>query len=459
MTKLFTSINPATGLVLEQCEAMNQQTVESIISQSHEIFLRWRKLKLADRIEKIARLSQILKADYEQYAHLISCEMGKLYKEAIAEVKKCAILCDFYTKNAPAFLADQLIQTDYKKSYITYQPLGVILGIMPWNFPFWQVFRYAIPALLVGNTTLLKHASNVPQCGILLETIFKKARIEGFHNLLIPSGDIHGVIKHPKVKAVSLTGSQQAGQQVAQLAGMCIKKTVLELGGSDPYIILKDADLGLAVDKCVQGRLLNMGQSCISAKRFIIEESIYDEFVNAFKDKLMAYKPGDPLDTEVNLAPLATEKIRDQLHQQVLDSVEKGAQCLLGGDFYYREGFYYQPTILTEVQAGMPAYEEELFGPVASMIRAKDEKEAIEIANDNRYGLGGAIFSRDIEKAEKIAKTEIHSGSCFVNDFVKSDPRLPFGGVNESGYGRELSHHGILEFTNIKTICIDESER
>lgn len=454
--KTLISKNPATGLILDEFQVMSQDVVENIINKNHDIFLQWRLLSLENRIEKIKKLAELLNKNCTHYASLITCEMGKLYTESQAEIKKCALLCDYYVQNAPVFLADELVKTDYTKSYISYQPLGVILGIMPWNFPFWQVLRYAVPTLLVGNTVLLKHASNVPQCGKLLENIFHEAGIEGFHNLVIPSMQIESVIKHPKVKAVTLTGSNEAGKQVAQLAGACIKKTVLELGGSDPYIILKDANIELAVDKCVQSRLLNVGQSCISAKRFIIDKNIYDEFVSSFKQKFMLYYPGDPLNEATNLGPLATENIRAQLHTQVLDSLNKGAQCVLGGSIYEQNGFYYQPTILTEVKPGMPAYEEELFGPVASMIKADNEQEAISIANDHVYGLGSAIFSRDLEKAEKLAKTQIQAGSCFVNDFVKSDPRLPFGGINQSGYGRELSRHGILEFTNIKTICIQK---
>ncbi len=454
--KTLVSINPATGLVLDAFPVMSPEGIENIINQSHDIFLQWRKFTLADRIEKIKKLSDLLNQNHHKYVRVISLEMGKLYKESQAEVKKCAQLCDYYAHHAQAFLADELVKTEYTKSYISYQPLGVILGIMPWNFPFWQVLRYAVPTLLVGNTVLLKHASNVPQCGKLLENIFHEAGIEGFHNLVISSAQIEPVIKHAKVKAVTLTGSNGAGKQVAQLAGAYIKKTVLELGGSDPYIILKDADIGLAVDKCVQSRLLNVGQSCISAKRFIIDKNIYDEFVSAFKQKLMGYVPGDPFDESTNLGPLATENIRTQLHAQVINSLQKGAECILGGDIYEQDGFYYQPTILTEIKPGMPAYEEELFGPVASMIKVNDEQEAISVANDHGYGLGSAIFSRDLEKAEKLAKTELQAGSCFVNDFVKSDPRLPFGGINQSGYGRELSRHGIVEFTNIKTICIQK---
>jgi len=452
--KTLVSINPATGLKSLDIPVMERKTIDNIIEKSHHLFLAWRAVPLADKLKKIEKLAQLLHANYEEYAKLISTEMGKLYKEAQAEVKKCAALCEFYLQHAQVFLQDEIIRTDYTKSYISYQPLGVTLGIMPWNFPFWQVFRYAVPTLLVGNTVLLKHASNVPQCGQLLESIFHNANIEGFHNLLISSKQIAPVIQHPKVKAVSLTGSLQAGQQVAQLAGACIKKTVLELGGSDPYLILKDADIPWAVEKCVQARLLNAGQSCIAAKRFIIEAAVYDEFVDAFKEKFQTYKPGDPFNEQTNLAPLATESIRSQLHSQVLKSIEKGAQCILGGGFYDQPGFYYQPSILTHITSGMPAYHEELFGPVASMIKVEDEEAAVRVANDHTYGLGSAIFSKNIEKAEYIAKTQLQSGQCFVNEFVKSDPRLPFGGENESGYGRELSRFGILEFTNIKTICI-----
>jgi succinate-semialdehyde dehydrogenase / glutarate-semialdehyde dehydrogenase len=455
--KTLMSINPATGVAIKEFPIMDHKTVEDTIQKNQQIFLHWRTLQLSDRIKKIKTLSDLLNTHFSNYARLITTEMGKLYKEAQAEVKKCASLCEFYVQNAESFLADELVKTDYKKSYITYQPLGVILGIMPWNFPFWQAFRYAVPTLLAGNTVLLKHASNVPQCAQLLEHIFHEAGIEGFHHLMIPGAQMEQIIKHPKVQAISLTGSKEAGKQVASLAGSCIKKTVLELGGSDAYIILKDANLDLALEACIQGRMLNAGQSCISAKRFIVEKNIYDDFLNGVKQKLMQYQPGDPMNEITRLAPLATENIRTQLHEQVLESIKKGAQCVLGGNPYEQNGFYYQPTILVNIKPGMPAYDEELFGPVASVIQVNDEQEALKIANDHTYGLGGAIFSTDLEKAENLAKKTLQAGSCFVNDFVKSNPSLPFGGIHQSGYGRELSRQGIFEFTNIKTVCIKES--
>lgn len=434
---------------------MTPNEVDRILEKSHQIFLDWKTRPLSHRIQTIKKLSQVLNNHYATYARIITTEMGKLYTEAQAEVKKCATLCDFYVQHAESFLADECIQTDYQKSYITYQPLGVILGIMPWNFPFWQVFRYAIPALLAGNTAILKHASNVPECAQLLEQIFHEVGIEGFHHLMVPGSHMANIIQHPIVKAVSLTGSNEAGKKVAGIAGACVKKTVLELGGSDPYIILKDAPLDLAIHACIQSRMLNAGQSCIAAKRFIIEKEVYDEFLSGFQQKLITFQPGDPFNELTHLAPLATAQIRDNLHTQVNNSIQKGARCVLGRNFdKNQKGFYYQPTILTHAKPGMPAYDEELFGPVATMIKAHDEQEALKIANDQIYGLGGAIFSRDVEKANYLAKHELQAGSCFVNDFVKSDPRLPFGGIHQSGYGRELSRHGILEFTNIKTVCI-----
>ncbi|MGD9592354.1 MAG: NAD-dependent succinate-semialdehyde dehydrogenase [Candidatus Berkiella sp.] len=451
----FFSINPATGAVIKEFNAMAQSEVNQTITHNHEIYHAWRKITLDERIKFVKKLSDLLNSKHEEYATIITIEMGKLFSEAKGEVKKCAKLCDFYAQNANKFLSDELITTEHLKSYVSYQPLGIVLGVMPWNFPFWQVFRYAIPALLAGNTVLLKHASNVPQCGILLENIFKEAGVEGFSNLIITSEMVSSVITNNYVKAITLTGSNKAGEAVAQLAGSQTKKTVLELGGSDPYIILKDADLNLAIEKCVESRMLNAGQSCIAAKRFIIEQSIFDDFVEGFRNKLTQYVPNDPFDDAANLAPLATENIRKHLHEQVQQSIKLGAHCIIGGDNIDHSGFYYAPTILTNITPNMPAYDEELFGPVASMIKVKNENEAIKVANNNPFGLGGAIFSKDIQKAEKLAREELQSGSCFVNDYVKSDPRLPFGGINSSGYGRELSHHGILEFTNIKTVCVN----
>jgi succinate-semialdehyde dehydrogenase/glutarate-semialdehyde dehydrogenase len=352
-------------------------------------------------------------------------------------------------------LADEEVATEASKSYISYQPLGIILAVMPWNYPFWQVFRFAAPALMAGNVGLLKHASNVPQCALEIEKIFRDAGFpdHAFTTLLIKSDQVKSILDHPKVMAATLTGSGPAGEAVAAQAGSNIKKTVLELGGSDPYIVLEDADLEHAAQQCVESRLLNAGQSCIGAKRFIVVEKVYDDFLHLFKRKMENSHMGDPT-KEVDLGPMARHDLRDEVHQQVIDSVEAGARLLLGGMIPESDGAYYPPTILTEVGPGMPAYDEEIFGPVASVIKAKDEEEAIRIANDSIYGLGSCVFTKDVERGERIAKEEIEAGACFVNQYTKSDPRLPFGGIKQSGYGRELSRFGIREFVNIKTVYI-----
>jgi succinate-semialdehyde dehydrogenase/glutarate-semialdehyde dehydrogenase len=382
--------------------------------------------------------------------------MGKVKKEGIAEIEKCAWVCDYYSKNAESFLERETIETEYQKSFVSYQPLGIILAVMPWNFPFWQVFRFAAPTLMAGNTAVLKHASNVPGCAVAIEELFREAGFPEnvFRTLLIGSKQVENVIRHPAVKAVSLTGSTPAGKSVAAIAGSELKKCVLELGGSDPYLILKDADLEYAARKCAAGRLLNAGQSCIGAKRFIVVEDIYAHFLEHFTQEMNNARFGDPSDPEVTMGPLARIDLRDELHKQVTDSVVKGAEIILGGEIPLLKGAFYPPTILENVKPGMPAYNEELFGPVASVIKVKDETEAIKVANDTVFGLGAAVFTHDDVKGEIIAEKKLQAGCCFVNDFVKSDPRLPFGGIKESGFGRELSEHGIKEFINAKTVVV-----
>lgn len=382
--------------------------------------------------------------------------MGKPLKQGIAEIEKCASVCDYYAENAQKFLQQETVKTDASKSYISFQPLGVILAVMPWNFPFWQVFRFLAPALMAGNCGVLKHASNVPGCAIAIEDIIKEAGFPThvFQTLLIESSAVSRVIENPFIKAVTLTGSIPAGQKVAQKAASLLKKTVLELGGSDAYLILEDADLELTAETCVNSRLINSGQSCIAAKRFIVLKEIEENFIRLFKEKMAAKVMGDPLDEKTQIGPQARVDLRDQLHEQVLKSISQGAKCILGGKIPEGNHAFYPPTILTNVKKGMPAYDEELFGPVASIISAEDEKEAIFIANDTVFGLGAAVFSTDIARAENIAEKKIQAGSCFVNALVKSDPRLPFGGINQSGYGRELSPYGIKEFVNIKTVYV-----
>jgi succinate-semialdehyde dehydrogenase/glutarate-semialdehyde dehydrogenase len=383
-------------------------------------------------------------------------EMGKPLKDALAEVEKCAWVCDYYAENTAKFLEDELVNTDATKSFVRYQALGLVLAVMPWNFPFWQVFRFAAPALMAGNGALLKHASNVPGCAAAIEEAFNECGVPKglFTNLHIPSDRVGDLIRHPLVKAVTLTGSDAAGRSVAKIAGECLKKTVLELGGSDPYIVLEDADLELAAETCKNSRLINAGQSCISAKRMIVVSAVYDDFIKLFKEKMAAVTFGDPNDDSSGIGPMARADLRDELHAQVEKSIEKGAECILGGQVPDRVGAFYPPTILTNVKPGMPAYEAELFGPVAAVIQAKDEDEAIRIANDTGFGLGAAVFTQDVNKGERIAAEFLQAGSCFVNGPVKSDPRLPFGGIKESGYGRELSHFGIKEFVNIKTVWV-----
>jgi succinate-semialdehyde dehydrogenase/glutarate-semialdehyde dehydrogenase len=402
------------------------------------------------------KAAKILRENVDEYAMLMAQEMGKPVKDGRAEANKCAWVCDYYAENAVFFLKTEPAQTDAARSFISFQPLGVVLAVMPWNFPFWQVFRFAAPALMAGNACILKHASNVPGCALAIEDIFVKAGFPEniFRTLLIGSTRVDAVIENPLVTAVTLTGSTPAGKAVAAKAGEMLKKTVLELGGSDAYIILEDAHLEDAAYTCAYSRLMNSGQSCIAAKRFIVVERIRDKFEDLFVQNMKAAKMGDPLDETVAVGPQARHDLRDELHRQVRESIENGARCLMGGEIPAGKGAFYPPTVLTDVKKGMPAYDEELFGPVAAVIPVKDEEEAIRTANDSRFGLGAAIFTRDLEKGLRLAEKEIQAGSCFVNTFVRSDPRLPFGGIKESGYGRELSHYGIKEFVNIKTVFV-----
>jgi succinate-semialdehyde dehydrogenase/glutarate-semialdehyde dehydrogenase len=403
------------------------------------------------------RAAELLRTRAEDYGRLMASEMGKPVRDGRAEAEKCALACDYYAEHAAKYLHAAVVETDASRSFVTFQPLGVVLAVMPWNFPFWQVFRFAAPALMAGNAGLLKHASNVPGCARAIENVFRDAGFPDhlFRTLFIGSGEVAAVIEHPLVRAVTLTGSTPAGRAVASKAGELIKKTVLELGGSDPYVILADADVASAAATCAKSRLINAGQSCIAAKRFIVVEPVRAEFERHFIEGMKAAVVGDPLDPHTTVGPLARHDLRSDLHAQVQKSIAKGARCLLGGEVPDGPGAYYPPTVLTDVQPGMPAYDEELFGPVASIIPVRDEAEAIRVANDTSFGLGAAIFTRDLARGERIAAEEIDAGSCFVNTFVRTDPSLPFGGVKESGYGRELSHFGIREFVNIKTVFIE----
>ena len=450
------SINPTTGEVIKQYQEMAPDTVRQILEESEQAFQSWRKTSFAERARPLRKAAEILRKNADEYARLMALEMGKPIADGRAEANKCAWGCEYYAEHAEAFLSPDLVETDASKSFVTYQPLGAVLAVMPWNFPFWQVFRFAAPALMAGNVGVLKHASNVPGCALAIEQILHEAGFpkQTFRTLLVGSKQVGAIIENPIVKAVTLTGSTPAGKAVAAKAGEMLKKTVLELGGSDPYVVLADADLSETVKTCVASRLTNSGQSCIAAKRFIVVEAVREPFERMYVELMRTFKLGDPLDEKNQVGPQARRDLRDDLHQQVRQSIEKGARCLLGGEVPEGPGAFYPPTVLSGVKPGMPAYDEELFGPVAAIIPVKDEAEAIRVANDTIFGLGAAVFTTDLAKGERIATSELQAGNCFVNAFVKSDPRLPFGGVKQSGYGRELSHFGIREFVNIKTVYV-----
>ncbi len=450
------AINPATDETIKEYEEMTGAEVAAIIESAGETFQSYRRTSFQERAECMRKAAQILRDRTDEFARLMAQEMGKPVKEGRSEANKCAWVCDYYADNAEAFLQRELVETDARKSFVTFQPLGVVLAVMPWNFPFWQVFRFAAPNLMAGNVGVLKHASNVPGCALAIEQIFRDAGFpeNAFRTLLVGSSQVEAIIEHPLVRAVTLTGSTPAGSAVAAKAGAMIKKTVLELGGSDPYLILDDADLELAAETCVASRLINSGQSCIAAKRFIVTAKNREAFEQKYVEKMRAAKMGDPMNEETTVGPQARTDLRDDLHQQVHESIKQGATLLLGGKIPDGPGAFYPPTVLTNVRPGMPAYEEELFGPVAAIIPVADEAEAIRVANDSSFGLGAAVFTQDLEKGERIAAEELEAGACFVNSLVKSDPRLPFGGIKESGYGRELAVYGIKEFVNIKTVYV-----
>ena len=450
------SINPANGQEIAAYEEMSTDEVNGIITAVNDAFNSWRKTSFSSRGELLKNAAVILQSNKEEFGRLMSLEMGKPYSQSLAEVVKCAKGCEYYADNTEEILADRIIETDASKSYVSHQPIGIVLAVMPWNFPFWQVFRFAAPALMAGNVGVLKHASNVQGCALAIEKIFVESGFPEnvFRALVISSKNVESVINNPLVKAVTLTGSTPAGRAVASQSGAALKKTVLELGGSDPYVILKDADLDQAVEACVIGRLLNTGQSCIAAKRFIVVSDVLGDFQERLIDEMRVKKWGDPFEEDIDLGPMVDESARDELHSQVVKSIEGGAEVLLGGAVPDNPGAYYPATVLGNVRPGMPAFDEELFGPVAAVIAAENEAEAIKLANQTPFGLGAAVFTSDINKGEKIASEELEAGSCFVNDFVRSDPRLPFGGIKASGYGRELSSNGILEFVNSKTVYI-----
>lgn len=451
----YVSLDPATNKVLSTYPSWDSHRLATALAHAAESQRAWAQVSFTQRAEILRDVAIHLRVNRDKYAELITLEMGKLLREARAEVEKCASGCDYYAQHAEQFLHDEPIESDAGKSYVAYQPLGVVLAVMPWNFPFWQAIRAAAPALMAGNAMVLKHASNVPQCAQTLETLFREGGLpEGlFTTLMIDANEVTDAIASPHVHAVTLTGSEVAGRKVAAAAGQHLKKCVLELGGSDPFIVLKDADLEFTADMAVASRFLNCGQSCIAAKRFIVVPEIADAFVAAFKSRVEALVVGDPTEDATQIGPMARLDLRETLHQQVTDSLAQGAVALTGCQPVDREGVFYEPSILDRVTPKTRAYHEELFGPVAIVVRASDEADAIRVANETRFGLGSSIWSRNVAQAEDLAR-KIHAGCTFINGMVKSDPRLPFGGVKASGFGRELSHHGIQEFVNAKTVWI-----
>lgn len=453
---MLTSVNPINEAIIEKYPEHSPEEIHAIIDSTDKAFKEWMHAGISERAKPMKRAADLLRLDVEKYARLITLEMGKPIGQSRAEVLKCASVCDYYAEHAATFLANEEVSTEASRSYISYRPLGVVLAVMPWNFPFWQVFRFAAPALMAGNTALLKHASNVTGSALAIETVLRQAGFPDhvFRVLKVPGKKAAAIIEHPAVKAVSLTGSVDAGRAVASKAGSMLKKSVMELGGSDPYIILEDADLDTAVPICVNSRLINSGQSCIAAKRFIVVKSVRKAFEDRFTATMATKTMDDPILETTDVGPQALSSLRDDLNAQVTRSIYMGARCLIGGQVPQKSGAWYPPTVLTNVTAGMPAYEEEVFGPVAAIIEARDEHEAIRMANDTAFGLGASVFTSNLDKGRKLAEETINAGSCFVNDLVRSDPRLPFGGIGDSGYGRELSYIGIREFTNIKTVYI-----
>lgn len=456
MKRTIKSINPANETVIQEFPDWDMAEITPVIDATDNAFMQWRDLSFSERAGFFMKMAELLKERKTEYARIMTNEMGKPISQGEMEIEKCAWVCEYYAQETQNYLADKAIETENTESFVTFKPLGVIYMIMPWNFPFWQVLRGAAPTIMAGNTIVLKHASNVFGCALALEQLFEDAGFPDnvFRSLLTGSRTSADIIAYPKIRAVTLTGSERAGEQVAAEAGRNLKKSVLELGGSDPYIILEDADIDAAVASCGASRMLNGGQVCIAAKRFIVVEANLKEFEDKIIQMMKTYQMGDPLDTQTNFGPMAKVKLRDELHQQVLSSVEQGAVLKLGGEIPDRPGAWYPATVLSNVHEGMTAFEEELFGPVSTIISAKDEDEAIAMANDSEFGLGGAVFTRNVEKGRRLARDVINSGTCVVNGFVKSDPRLPFGGIKRSGYGRELGEFGLHEFVNIKTIVV-----
>jgi acyl-CoA reductase-like NAD-dependent aldehyde dehydrogenase len=449
------SINPATEEVLASFDEFSREQVEECLANAHAAAKRWSRTSLAERARFMRQVAAGLRSHKARYSKLMTLEMGKPISEAEAEIDKCAWCCDFYAESGERFLADEPVQTNARCSYVAFQPLGTVLAIMPWNFPFWQLFRCAAPALMAGNSVLLKHASNVPQCALAIEQSFRDADFPPgvFQSLLVAGGAVEPLIADHRVQAVSLTGSSATGSQVAGAAGRALKKTVLELGGSDPFIVLADADLAAAAATAVRARFQNTGQSCIAAKRFIVMDEVADQFEERFVAEASKLKVGDPLQRDTRVGPLARSDLRDALEQQVEASVQQGAHVLLGGQRLAGRGYFYAPTVMSHITPDMRVFKEETFGPVAALIRARDVDEAIELANQSMYGLGANLWTQDVENARQLAR-RIESGSVFINGMVASDPRLPFGGIKQSGFGRELSVFGIREFVNVQTVWV-----
>ena len=451
------SINPTTEDVIETFEEFSDAAVDEALQHAYEAQRRWRTSSFGERSARLQATARVLRAQKARLAELATREMGKPIVEAESEIEKCAWNCDFYAEHAASFLADEVIPTNATESFVAFEPLGVVLAIMPWNFPFWQVMRFAAPALMAGNGAVLKHASNVPGCAVALEEVFKAAGLlDGlFRTVLVAGSRVEPLIADPRIPAVTLTGSSEVGEQVASAAGRNLKKQVLELGGSDPFIVLADADLDAAVNTAVRARNQNNGQSCIAAKRFIVEEQVAEQFTRKFADTVNALHVGDPMQRDTNVGPLARGDLRDALANQVERSISAGAHTVVGGKSLNGKGYFFAPTVLDGVSESMPAFREETFGPVAAVIRASDPEDAVRLANDTEYGLGAALWSRDVTRAKELAR-RIEAGNVFINGMVASDPRLPFGGIKRSGYGRELGVYGIKEFVNIQTIVVGQ---
>jgi len=452
---MFESINPATGQVIARTPAMSADVLTAALEEAGTTAMAWARVDVSLRASMLEDVAALLEAKREEFARLITQEVGKPLVEARAELDKCALLCRYYADHAVAFLEGESSEALPKGCQVSYSPLGVVLGIMPWNFPFWQVFRFAVPVLAAGNTALLKHAPNVCGCALAIESLFQEAGYpEGvLRTLFLEIDQVESVIQHDAVRGVALTGSEKAGAAVAAIAGRAIKKTVLELGGSDPYLICEDADLELAAAKCVQSRLNNCGQTCISAKRLLVHQAVLEPFTEKLIAEIAKRQQGNPEDELNNLGPMARADLRANLQRQVDASVAAGARVLLGGEVPEGAGYYYPPSVLADVRPGMPAFDEEVFGPVVALVAVEHDDQAVELANQSVYGLGAGVFTQDVERGKRLAN-QLECGACFINDFVKSDLRLPFGGIKRSGYGRELSKWGIREFVNVKTICV-----